>query len=663
MEGRNPINDHLSGAVEDILGPRGSLAAKWPGYENRPSQLEMALEVARAFANDDFALVEAGTGTGKTLAYLIPALLSGKKTIISTGTKNLQEQIFFKDIPFIRKTLDAPFRAAYLKGRENYLCLHHFKDFEKNPVFMAPQETVFWERIKKWAYETKTGDRSELSELPDEFITWSDLSASRDRCLGGKCPEYQDCFLNRARRNAAGADLVVVNHHLFMADLDVRGQGHGEVIPDYEAVVFDEAHQLEDIATQYFGAAVSSWRLSLIRRDIEKAFNSDKKMKSDLRKSLDALARRTDALTRNFLTKPGEYELWGDDDQEKDGLRDLGGKLAAGLNEIAVILEKEGKKSEDEILEGLAVRASTISKDFGFILDGSDRGFVFWAERRGRGLFLRASPIDITPFLQQSLYERGLSLTFTSATLTTEGSFEYFKDRMGLLPELEGLALESPYDFTKNTLLYIPRSLPFPASPQYGDALTSEIDRLLKMSRGRAFVLFTSYRNMNYVAEKLAGKAPWTCLVQGQAPRTVLLEKFRKDIHSVLMATYSFWQGVDVPGESLSAVIIDKMPFPRPDSPLIKARSQKIKDEGRDPFFHYMVPEAVITLKQGLGRLIRSEEDQGLMAVLDVRIIRKGYGKKFLKSMPPGRLTHELEDVGEFFQQGNEEARLQPDTP
>ncbi|MFH1134863.1 MAG: ATP-dependent DNA helicase [Pseudomonadota bacterium] len=651
----------IAALTASILGPEGRLAREWPGYEPRPGQLEMALEAARAFADDDIALVEAGTGTGKTLAYLIPALLSGKKTIASTGTKNLQEQIFHKDIPFIRKALKADFRAAYLKGRENYLCLHRFRNFLQEPFFEAVHEAVFLDRLKAWADNTETGDRAELTDLPESFVAWSDLTSSGDRCLGRNCPEREDCFLQRARRKAAAADLVVVNHHLFMADLAIREERYSEVIPEYQAVVFDEAHLLEDVATQHFGIEVSTWRLARLRRDLEKELGAKKILNPDFGGVLEGLKNLTDVLGRDFFPQPGEYDLWGENDPDlMNRLSELGRRILAFLGTLTVRLEKAGEKDEDVL--NLAKRAARAAGDLADLLEARSADFVYWAERRGRGLHLHASPIDVSSFLQEKLYKQDVSLVFTSATLTSDNSFAFFKKRMGLPPELDGLIVDSPFDYQNQTLLWVPGRLPPPQSPSYLDALTEEVERLLHLSRGRAFVLFTSFRNMHYVSSRLRARLPWTCLIHGEAPRNALLEQFRRETDSVLMGSHSFWQGVDVPGESLSAVIIDKLPFPRPDSPLVRARSNRLQEEGGDPFYDYSIPEAVITLKQGLGRLIRGKTDRGLLAVLDSRLMTKGYGRRFLKSIPYTRLTKDLEEIRKFFAGGSEGSDQAPKT-
>ncbi len=455
----------------------------------------MAEKVASAFENDDMVLIEAGTGTGKTLAYLVPTLLSGKKTIVSTGTKNLQEQIFEKDIPFIRRFLGRGFKAACLKGRENYLCLYRYKAFLQEPVFELPGETVYLKALEEWANSTKTGDRSELSELPEEFSTWPLLSASGDRCLGGKCPDFQDCFIQRARRVAAAADLVVVNHHLFMADLAIRESGFGEVIPNYEAVIFDETHQLEDVATQYFGMSVSSYRLHELRRDSDRVLRQARRMNPLLDRILASLKNQTDTLVQRFFTKDGEFELTDDNNRTTDGLNEFGFEISSSLDGLASALD--AVRNENEEIEAIIRRARTLSRELSFILDSKDTSFVFWAVRKGGGLLLRASPLEVGPFLQEKLYFQGLTLVFTSATMTADRSFDYFKERLGLLPEIEGFIFDSPFDFAEQTLLYVPGRLPPPQSPDFLTGIVDEIEQLLKLSLGRALGLSTSYSNMN----------------------------------------------------------------------------------------------------------------------------------------------------------------------
>ncbi|MBW2624154.1 MAG: ATP-dependent DNA helicase, partial [Deltaproteobacteria bacterium] len=521
------------------------------------------------------------------------------------------------------------------------------KAFLQEPMFEFPGEAVYLRALEKWALSTNTGDRAELTELPDEFAAWAALSASGDRCLGGNCPDFQDCFIQRARRIAAAADLVVVNHHLFMADLAIRESGYGEVIPKYEAVIFDEAHQLEDVATQYFGMSVSSYRLNELRRDADRLLRQTRRMSPLLGRILVSLKNRTDTLVQKFFPKEGEFDLADDGNRAAAGLNEYGMKIAADVDGLASALEAMDHIEEE--IEALVRRARNLSRELSFILDNKDSSFVYWAVRRGTGLLLRASPLEVGPFLQDRLYAKGLTLVFTSATVTTDRSFDYFKDQLGLLPEIEGFIFDSPFDFSRQALLYVPNRLPPPRSRDFLSGLVSEIEKLLEISRGRAFVLFTSYRNMHYAAEHLSERLSWPCLVQGQAPRSTLIDQFRKETDSVLFATHSFWQGVDVPGESLSAVIIDKLPFTPPGRPLFKARLERLADEGRDPFMSYQVPEAIISLKQGLGRLIRSSSDRGLLAVLDTRITNSGYGRKFLRSLPASPLTRDLDEVRVFF--------------
>ena len=646
-----PSPDKITG-VEDLLGPQGLLARHWKDYEARPGQVLMAGAVARAFDEDDVVLIEAGTGTGKTLAYLLPALLNGKKTIISTGTKNLQEQIFDKDIPFIRRYLGQGFKAACLKGRENYLCRYRAGLFFQAPSLIHQDEAVYVDALKAWAETTETGDRATLTDLPDDFQTWADLSASADRCLGGQCPDFADCFIQKARRTAAAADVVVVNHHLFMADLVVRAGGYGEVIPNYEAVIFDEAHQIEDVATQYFGLSVSSWRLHDLRRDIAQTLDRAGRADSAMEQGLIALGHQADALAFRFLTEEGHLEMRAEDNPVVDRLHQFGSEIVNVLDMLAARLE--ARAEGDQEIAALAERTRTVSHDLTFILEGMDRSFVYWAERRRGTLFLKASPIEIGPVLQNNLYRQGLTLVFTSATLTADQSFDHIRERLGLLPETEALVVDSPFDYERQTLLYVPAKLPMPQSSGFQAAIVSEIESLLILTRGRAFALFTSYANLHYVASRLADRLPWPVLVQGDAPRSALLDRFRQDTTSVLFATQSFWEGVDVPGESLSAVIIDKLPFAPPDQPILKARLEKLKQDGLDPFMSYQVPEAVISLKQGLGRLIRSQNDRGLLAVLDTRLVNRGYGKIFLRSLPGSPLTRDRNRVDAFFKQDEE---------
>lgn len=639
-------------AVERLLGAGGVLASKWSGFELRQSQVEMAGQVMRAFENDDILMVEAGTGTGKTLAYLLPALLSGKKTVISTGTKNLQDQIFNKDIPFIQKYVSSGFRAALLKGRENYLCLRRFEQFSRDPVFFRPGEAVFSAKLADWAETTPTGDRAEIPGLPDDFATWSLLTADSEKCLGGKCSFFGDCFLQKARRRAAGADLVVVNHHLFMSDLAVRDAGHGEVIPAFEAVIFDEAHELEDIASRYFGRSASTYRVADLVKDATRVLTLSGAFDTHTVNLLAKINNHNDHLRDGVMTAPGEMELWREDSETMNRLTGALADLAISLRALATCLDQSARRLEGEMSEDLATlarRAAQMQDDIEFILAGSGQEYIFWAEKRKTGLFLKASPVQVGPLMREKLYGKGQTLVFTSATLTTDNNFEYFRERMGVFEEAPGWRLASPFDYQRQALLYVPATFPHPRAQAFLPRVVEEVEQLLELSQGRAFVLFTSYRALEYVSRRLEATLDWPVLIQGRAPKQALLEEFKARVDSVLFATYSFWQGVDVPGESLSAVIIDKLPFAPPDSPLLKARAERMRAQKMDPFMGLQVPQAIISLKQGLGRLIRTSGDRGLLAVLDSRLLNSSYGRVFLRSLPDYPLTRDPAGVARFF--------------
>lgn len=624
------------------------MARAFKGYESRPGQLSMALAVARAFEEDDFCLVEAGTGTGKTLAYLLPALMSGKKTIVSTGLKNLQDQIFDKDLPFIREFFGDNFKAARLKGRENYLCPFFLKKTLAQGVLFSGEDRGILEEINRLAPHTKHGDRTEFSAVPEGWPLWAEVSAPAERCLGQRCPEFGDCFLWKARRQAAAADLVLVNHHLFMADLAVRASGFGEVLPDWEAAVFDEAHLVEEAATSYFGRSLSSWALASLKRDLDRALPMlNLTTGASLTPQAEIFGRQAEALSTGFYKRPGEYELWREGDPEAGPLRDFLLNLYHDTLALAELIKAPARDNDE--LATLLSRLFEAAGNMLFLAEASSREYVYQAERQGRRLTLSAFPIKVSRQLAEGLINTGRTLVFTSATLSSGGDFNYFKDRLGIWPEVEGLSVESPFDYPNRTLTYVPGDFPQPSDFDFPEAAARRIEELVNLSRGRALVLFTSHKNMNFAADFLRDRIKWPLLVQGETGRAATLEQFTRTTSSVLLATHSFWQGVDVPGESLSAVIIEKLPFPRPDRPLVKARSQLMEEEGRSSFNDYFIPETALTLKQGLGRLMRRRDDQGLLAVLDSRLLKKGYGKKLLKALPPSRLTSDLAEVAVFL--------------
>ncbi len=639
------------------------MAKALPGYEHRPSQLQLARAVEEAFDQRGYLLAEAGTGTGKTLAYLLPAALSGKKVVISTATKTLQEQIFFKDIPLLREQMGLKFEAAYLKGRANYLCAHRFESFDSNPQFVTRDEAQHWDKLRDWAHRTETGDRAEV-DLPEAFHTWKQLSSTSENCLGARCPLYEPCFVTRTRRRAEEVDILVVNHHLFFADLAIRsrttnasGEGAG-VLPRYDAVVFDEAHAIEDVATDYFGSQVSSFRLEELCTDALAALEQ-----GDARAGMvSAMALSVRGKSESFFRSAG-VALGLKSGQ--GGVRLGPGSFARLRSGVGELLESLAALSaltvaEDEPeLSSLCRRSSEIATDLDFIHRAESVDHVYWGEGRGRGVFLRAAPIDVAAELQKRLYRSVDTLVFTSATLTAQGSFDYFARRIGL-DRQEGeddgspvrqLSVASPFDFSRQAALYLPTHLPEPSAPGFIEAAAEELLALCEVTGGRAFALFTSLRNMEAVHALAKDRLPYQVLLQGERPKSVLLEAFRSE-PSVLFAAHSFWEGVDVPGAALSLVVIDRLPFASPGDPLVSARVDQLRARGEDPFAGYQVPEAAIALRQGFGRLIRSSQDRGIVALLDRRVTTKGYGRAFLQSLPAAKRLPSIEALGRWFSAG-----------
>jgi len=626
--------------MEEILGKKGIFAKGLDSYEYRPQQVEMADAIARALQEGGNLIVEAGPGTGKTFAYLIPAIYSNHRVVVSTGTKNLQEQIFFKDIPLLREMLPVKFSAAYMKGRENYLCRRRFTIFRRQPLFKALEEASLFEEVSTWASQTQTGDRSELGGIPEDFSAWAEICCSRDHCLGTECPEHKRCFLTRMRQAAAQAQVIVVNHHLFFADLAIRDAG-GEVIPRYKRVIFDEAHQLEEVITAHFGLAASNYRFEDLTRDVSRELLGGRRPRADLQGAVDDLRGKAAEL---FMLFQGE---------ERYRLRELDPMVFPLLSEIkrglSALRAAMAKRPWTEEIAALTHRTQELGGDLEFILSQGDTQYVYWCETRGRGVFLRASPIDVWQELDRRLYPRLETLVFTSATLSTHGGFDYFRERLGI-GVAEELILPSPFDLQQQMVLYLPPGLPEPSAADFVQAAAKEIEAILAITKGRAFVLFTSYKNMREVYGMLKGKLPYRILIQGEEPKHLLLEEFKQDVSSVLFATGSFWEGVDVPGEALSCVIIDKLPFDPPTEPVTQARIERIAGQGGNPFYQYQIPAAIITLKQGLGRLIRSTEDHGVLSILDSRILTKEYGKLFLQSLPPAPVVQKRDEIRGVFE-------------
>ena len=657
-----PSAAQLRAAVGTAFAPGGPIPRALPGFEARDGQLQMAAAVCDVFAEGGVLLAEAGTGTGKTLAYLIPAILSRQRVLVSTGTKNLQEQIFFKDLPVLQESLGVPFKATYMKGRGNYLCLHRFDAYKEGgsaqSLGFTRDESIYVRLIDEWRRDTQTGDRAELEDLPEDLPFWKDIAASSENCIGAECPQYNDCFVTRMRQRAAESDVVIVNHHLLCADAAVRQSDYGEVIPECRYVVLDEAHQLEDIATQYFGIAISNYRLDDLARDVERAIGTGQIADRDRADAIRDAAERVRDDARLFF---GAVQMMRFDGPGVGGaesrMRIRASQLERVIDEGAALvravdaLQAEIALSRDLPVDVLAIgtRAGDLRNDLAFILQAEDEGYVYYLEIRGRGVFLRASPIDVSNIVRELLLDRMKTTVLTSATLTVDGSFEYVRGRLGIRAAHEVL-LRSEFDYRRQSILYLPKRMPDPRSPEFGSAVAREVVDIVKRTRGRAFVLFTSYANLREVQARAASEIEYPILVQGSAPRSALLREFKATPNAVLLATSSFWQGVDVVGEALSCVIIDKLPFASPGDPITAARIEAINARGGSAFGDYQIPLAILALQQGLGRLLRHRQDRGVLAVLDPRLRSMGYGRRFLASLPPAPVTSQLGDIEQFFE-------------
>ncbi len=654
----------LGVTVQEIFAENGLLAAHLERYEPRQGQMMMAEEVASLVLADgdapvgdeaEMLVVEAETGIGKTLAYLIPAILSGKRMVVSTATLTLQDQIMEKEIPLISKLLGKDVMAICLKGRQNYLCRYRWFQYRS-----SPQTKLFGDEnltaIDSWIEETTTGDKAELSWLGDQSPLWPRISAQSNQCQGYECPEAASCFINQLRKRAAAAKLLVVNHHLFFSDLALRQGGFAEVLPRYEGVVFDEAHHLENIASVFFGISFSQYQVIDLLADATRQLDDDLTLGNGqkIRLALEGVRQRIEQFSQLFPTRRGRFVV----DEVIDRLppeqwREEVEHLAGGLNRLAELAEERAGGGEIwKFFEKRAVELSGNLRKIAFTaVEEGQKQFVYWYEKREKTIILSATPIHVAKVLQEALYNSVDCCVFTSATLSTDGDFSYLQNRLGLPESAKYLRFSSPFDYMHQTVLYVPEDqFPEPAAAEYGRMVCERTLEILRLSQGRALVLFTSFKGMDSMAEFLADHLDYPILVQGTAARTTLLQTFADTTESVLLAVASFWEGVDVPGDSLSCVIIDKLPFEVPSDPVIQARIAEINETGGKAFFDFQIPRAVLALRQGVGRLMRASDDRGVIAIMDVRLFRKGYGRIFLRSMPPAPIVRDLHRVAAFYQ-------------
>jgi ATP-dependent DNA helicase DinG len=631
--------------LEAFFAAGGPLASCLEGYELREGQLQLARAVEGTLRGGGVLLAEAGTGTGKTLAYLVPALLSGKKVVVSTATKTLQAQILDHDVPLLAAATGRPVPVALLKGRENYLCLRRFARFRSRPLFRFAAEAEGYTRLERWAGRTGTGDRAEMPELPDDYGPWRDLCSTSDSCIGGRCDQEADCHFVRQRRAAQRAQVVVVNHHLFFADLAVRSASPGEVLPRHDAVVFDEAQHLEATATQYFGVRVSARRVGELLREAGAALGKEAKGEGGLAAALATVREASDHFWESL--PPAEPAV---------RLREaLGGEAARGLGALLEALgrwadrlaPRQGRSQEEETLFR---RGEDLRADLGRFALPPEAGEVRWLEGRGRNPSLHSAPVGIGTSLAEAVFSNRAAV-LTSATLQVGGDFSYLRSRLAVPQEAEEISVPSPFDHRSRGLLYVPRNLPDPNDPSFSPRAVEEVEALVGASRGRAFCLFTSHRALHTAAEALRGRVGFPLFVQGEAPREVLLRSFREAGNAVLLGAQSFWEGVDVPGEALSLVVIDRVPFASPGEPLVEARIEEARARGESPFRSFQLPAAAMSLRQGVGRLLRRAGDRGVVAILDRRVAERAYGRTLLSSLPPFPMTRERKAVEVFFSQ------------
>jgi len=627
----------------EILAADGLVARHVAGFAPRPQQQAMADAVASALHDKGVLVAEAGTGTGKTFAYLVPALLSGKKVIISTGTKNLQDQLYHRDLPLVRKALGVPVTTALLKGRANYLCLHRLELGEQRAAG-SRQMLDALVRVRSWAGRTRSGDIAELSELAEDAPIWPVVTSTVDNCLGQECPHWSDCFMAKARRQAQAADILVVNHHLLFADMALRDEGFGEVLPGAHALILDEAHQLPEVASNFFGLSLSSRQLMELAGDTVTEQVREASDMASLRDVADALQTAVRDL-RLALGRGSRRAVWHQVAAE-DNVKKAVERVECTLAELEQTLKPAAERGKG--LDSCWRRSMALAERLALLKEAESESYVRWFETFATAFALHLTPMDIAESFHARMEEYRAAWVFTSATLAVGDSFEHFVSRLGLT-EASTARWDSPFDFEHQALLYLPKGLPRPGAPDHTVAVVDAARPVLKASRGRAFLLFTSHRALQQAAELLEDTLEFPLLVQGSMPRAELLKRFRDLGNAVLLGTGSFWEGVDVRGEALSCVIIDKLPFASPDDPVLQARIQALREHGGNPFIEYQLPNAVIALKQGVGRLIRDVDDRGVLMLCDPRVSTHSYGRVFINSLPPMPRTQDLHDVRRFF--------------
>ena len=629
-----------------LLGADGPFSERLPGFAPRREQIELATAVGETLARGGMLVAEAGTGTGKTLAYLVPVLNSGLRTIISTGTKNLQDQLFFRDLPLVIEALGSTAQVALLKGRSNYLCLQRMERSRERGEFPSRTAAVEMEAVLAWSQRTRDGDLSVSDAVSEDSGLWPLVTSTAENCLGSSCPHYEECWVLKARRAAQEADVVVVNHHLLFADMAIRQGGFGEVLPGAEAFIVDEAHQAPETASRFFSSSLSARQIGDLLQDILQEAVELSGGLGSVREAVAATETALQALRaamETHLEERGSWQRLVEHEEIRRALQRLD-QAVCDLGPALAPLEG-GSLGMDGCIE----RRAALQAQFDQLDAAAGSGEVRWFERRGRGFGLNVTPLDISGLFEKHRDALDAAWVFTSATLAVNGDFAHFTRQMGLR-DAQTLCLQSPFDYPRNALLWLPDIPSEPRHPAFISQLLDAVTPVLEASRGRAFLLFTSHRALRDCAAALAARVEFPLFIQGEAPRSLLLERFRRSGNGILLGTASFWEGVDVMGEALSVVVIDKLPFAAPDDPVLEARSEVLRAEGGNPFMDLYLPQAVIALKQGAGRLIRDVHDRGLLVLCDPRLRSRGYGALFLDSLPPMRRTEAQRDALQFFE-------------